>query len=106
MALNAWTVLGAPRRIQGRVRVTTGVLIALAVFVVGLLWAKWTPYIAKALAAQRTHRWPGSSILAVGGVRAGEAPTWHAATAFFHAYFASIWPALAVALLISASVQA
>ncbi len=106
MGQDAWTVLGAPRRTRGRVRVTTGVLITLAVFVVGLLWAKWTPYIAKALAAQRTHHWPGSSILAVGGVRAGDSPTWHAATTFFHGYFASIWPALVVALLISASVQA
>jgi uncharacterized membrane protein YraQ (UPF0718 family) len=39
-------------------------------------------------------------------VRTGDAPTWHAATTFFHAYFSSIWQALVVALLISASVQA
>ncbi|WAC89676.1 permease [Mycobacterium sp. Aquia_213] len=91
---------------RGRTSVTIGVLVTLGVFVVGLLWAKWTPYVGKALAAQRTHHWSGSSILAVGGVRAGDAPTWHAATTFFHAYFASIWPALVVALLISSSVQA
>ncbi|MCV7408756.1 permease [Mycobacterium florentinum] len=93
-------------RIQGRVAVTIGVLVTVGVFVVGLLWAKWTPYLAKALTAQRTHHWSGSNILAVGGVHAGDGPTWHAATSFFHAYFASIWPALVVALLISASVQA
>ena len=86
--------------------VAIGVLVTVAVFVVGLLWAKWTPYLAKALTAQRTHHWSGSNILAVGGVRAGDGPTWHAATTFFHAYFASIWPALVVALLLSASVQA
>lgn len=83
-----------------------GVLLTVTIFVVGLLWAKWTPYLAKALKAQRTHHWSGSSILAVGGVHRGDGPTWHAATTFFHAYFLSIWPALVVALLISASVQA
>ncbi|OBH10628.1 permease [Mycobacterium sp. E1747] len=83
-----------------------GVLVTVAVFVVGLLWAKWTPYALKALTVGRTHHWSGSSILAVGGVHAGDRPTWHAAATFFHAYASSIWPALAVALLISASVQA
>jgi uncharacterized protein len=39
-------------------------------------------------------------------VRPGDHPSWHAATTFFHAYVSSIWPALVVALLISASVQA
>jgi uncharacterized protein len=86
--------------------VAVGVIFTLAVFVAGLLWAKWLPYLAKALRAQRTHHWSASSILGVGGVHAGDRPTWHAATTFFHAYLASIWPALVVALLISASVQA
>jgi uncharacterized protein len=90
----------------GRARVTIGVLVALGVFVAGLLWAKWMPYLGKAFSAQRTHHWKGSSILAVGGVHAGDGPTWHAATTFFHAYFLAIWPALVVALLISASIQA
>ncbi|MGO9382613.1 MAG: permease [Mycobacterium sp.] len=93
-------------RISGRAGVTIGVLVTAAVFVMGLLWAKWMPYAAKALKVQRTRHWPGSSILTVGGVRAGEGPTWHAATTFFHVYFSSIWQALVVALLISASVQA
>ena len=93
-------------RIPGRAGVAIGVGVTLAMFVAGLLWAKWMPYSAKALKAQRTHHWSGSSILTVGGVRAGDAPTWHAATTFFHAYFLSIWQALLVALLISASVQA
>ncbi|BBZ44802.1 hypothetical protein MPRM_20830 [Mycobacterium parmense] len=83
-----------------------GVCATLAVFVAGLLWAKWLPYVAKAAKAQRTRHWSGSSILKVGGVRAGDGPTWHAATTFFHAYLGSIWPALVVALLLSASIQA
>lgn len=86
--------------------VALGVIFTLAVFVAGLLWAKWLPYLTKALKAQRTHHWSASSILGVGGVHAGDHPTWHAATTFFHAYVSSIWPALVVALLISASVQA
>jgi hypothetical protein len=86
--------------------VAIGVFFTLAVFVAGLLWAKWMPYLAKAVRAQRTHHWSASSILGIGGVHAGDRPTWHAATTFFHAYTSSIWPALVVALLISASVQA
>jgi uncharacterized membrane protein YraQ (UPF0718 family) len=77
-----------------------------AVSVAGLAWAKWAPYAAKARNARRSHRWPGSDILTVGGVRPGDAPTWHAATTFFHAYLSAIWPALVVALVMSASVQA
>ncbi|WP_082956410.1 permease [Mycobacterium sp. E787] len=93
-------------RTPGRAAAAIGVAVTLAVFVAGLTWAKWTPYAAKALKAHRTHRWPASNILSAGGVRAGDAPTWHAATTFFHAYFLSIWQALVVALLLSASVQA
>ncbi len=91
-------------RTPGRAAAAIGVAVTLVVFVAGLTWAKWMPYAAKALKAQRTHRWPASNILTVGGVRAGDAPTWHAATTFFHAYFLSIWQALVVALLVSASV--
>lgn len=89
-----------------RANVAAGVLVALALFVVGLLWAKWLPYAGKAATAHRTHHWPGSSVLTVGGVHPGDRPTWHAAATFFRAYVASIWPALVAALLISASVQA
>jgi uncharacterized membrane protein YraQ (UPF0718 family) len=99
-------VEGNRLRIPSNAGVAIGVLLTVGVFVVGLLWAKWTPYVAKALRAQRTHHWSGSSILTVGGVHSGDGPTWHAATTFSHAYFSAIWPALLVALLISASVQA
>ncbi|WP_244275446.1 permease [Mycobacterium europaeum] len=93
-------------RIGRRASVAFGVFVALAVSAVGLLWAKWAPYAAKAAAAHRSRHWSGSSILTAGGVHAGDRPTWHAAATFFHAYVSSIWPALIVALLISASVQA
>lgn len=83
-----------------------GVLVAVTVFVVGLMWAKWLPYAGKVATAHRTRHWSASSILTVGGVHAGDRPSWHAAATFFHAYLSSIWPALVAALLISASVQA
>jgi uncharacterized membrane protein YraQ (UPF0718 family) len=93
-------------RTRGRAEVAIGVSVTLVVFVAGLLWAKWMPYAAKAAKADRTHHWSGSNVLTVGGVHAGDAPTWHAAATFFHAYVLSIWQALVVALLISASIQA
>ena len=83
-----------------------GVVVTAVVGVAGLTWAKWEPYLGKAFAAARTHEWSGKDILAAGGVQAGDAPSWHAATTFFHAYVGAIWPALVVALLISACVQA
>lgn len=90
----------APRR-----GVAAGVALTLVVLVAGLSWAKWTPYLGKATAAARTHEWPGRDILGVGGVRAGDAPSWAAAATFFETYLLSIWPALVVALLVSACVQ-
>ena len=89
-----------------RGKVAAGLLLTAAVVLIGLTWAKWVPYVNKASAAARTHHWSGSNILGVGGVRAGDAPSWHAATTFLHTYVAAIWPALVVALLISACVQA
>jgi uncharacterized protein len=83
-----------------------GIAVTVVVFVAGLWWAKWTPYVGKAMAAARTHEWSGKDILGAGGIRAGEAPSWAAATGFFEEYVLSIWPALLVALLLSACVQA
>jgi uncharacterized membrane protein YraQ (UPF0718 family) len=77
-----------------------------AVAVAGLLWAKWLPYGEKLAGLAGTHAWSGSSILTVGGVAPGDAPSWHAATSFFDTYLQSIWKALVAALLISAAVSA
>ncbi|MYQ47941.1 hypothetical protein GTW40_23310 [Streptomyces sp. SID4985] len=90
----------------GRARLLTGFLIAVVVFVVGLLRAKWLPYTAKAVGLNESHTWSGSSILGVGGVQPGEAPSWHAATSFLVAYLVAVWKALVAALLISAALQA
>ncbi|BBY18162.1 hypothetical protein [Mycolicibacterium litorale] len=67
--------------VVSRRTVCIGVGFTLVVLVAGLLWAKWTPYLGKALAAAQTHHWPGSDILGAGGVRAGgwSRPHWPAA---------------------------
>ncbi|KUI37981.1 permease [Mycobacterium sp. IS-1590] len=96
----------ASLREETRRTAVAGLLITAVVGVGGLTWAKWVPYVDKALDAARTHHWPGSNILRVGGVTAGDAPSWHAATTFFHTYVTAIWPALVVALVLSACVQA
>ncbi len=83
-----------------------GAAITVLVAVAGLTWAKWLPYVGKALNAAHTGQWSGSDILHTGGVAAGDGPSWHAATTFFTAYVGAIWPALVVALVLSACVQA
>ncbi|MEV6848370.1 permease [Actinoplanes sp. NPDC051411] len=82
-----------------------GVLVAVAVAIAGLLWAKWWPYQAKAHGLATTHTWAGSGIFGVGGVQPGDAPSWSAATSFTSAYLRAIWKALVAALLISAALQ-
>ncbi|MCU7730305.1 hypothetical protein ODJ79_41865 [Actinoplanes sp. KI2] len=82
-----------------------GLFGAAVVAVALLLWAKWLPYAGKVpgLAGQRT--WPGSSILTVGGVHPGAAPSWPAATSFASSYLRVVWWALVAALLIAAAPQ-
>jgi uncharacterized protein len=70
-----------------------------------LLWAKWLPYAARTATLSARRAWPGSSILAVGGVRPGAAPSWSAATSFTWAYGQAVWRALLAALLIGAALQ-
>ncbi len=91
---------------RSRSAVAAGVVVTVVVVLVGLAWVKWGPYLARAAAVAQTHEWSGSNVLGVGGVSAGDAPSWHAAMTFLHAYVTAIWPALLVALLISACVQA
>jgi hypothetical protein len=66
--------------------------LAALVFVVGLWWAKWAPYTGKVLALAGGSAWPGSSVLAAGGVRPGDAPSWAAATSFLIAYLGAVCP--------------
>lgn len=83
----------------------TGVALTAAVAVIVLLWAKWVPYVGTTLRAADSGSWSGSNVLGVGGVRAGDPPSWQAATSFVLAYGQSVWKALVAALLISAALQ-
>ena len=83
----------------------TGAAVAAVVFVLVLLWSKWVPYVGQAQLAADTASWSGSNVLGVGGVRAGDTPSWHAATSFVVAYGQAVWKALVAALLISAALQ-
>jgi uncharacterized membrane protein YraQ (UPF0718 family) len=82
-----------------------GMAITLAIVAVTLLWSKWLPYFQRVTELAGSHTWAGKSILQTGGVRAGDVPSWSAATSFTSAYFQAVWKALLAALLISAAVQ-
>lgn len=82
-------------------------IVAVAVLTAGLLlWAKWIPYAGQLTELAGTRAWDGSDILRVGGVRAGDPPSWSAAVNFTTAYAAAVGEALLAALVISAAVQA
>ncbi|MEU4244676.1 permease [Actinoplanes sp. NPDC026619] len=86
-------------------RLMVGVFAAAAIAVTLLTWSKWMPYAAKVPGLAAGHGWTGSSILQVGDVRPGDAPSWSAATSFTAAYAHAVWRALLAALLISAALQ-
>ncbi|HEY3683601.1 MAG TPA: permease [Streptosporangiaceae bacterium] len=82
-----------------------GVSVLGVLLVAGLAWAKWVPYAGKIGALSGTHAWPGGAIFASSG-NPGAAPTFAGAWHFTVAYFQSIWPALVVALVVAAAVDA
>lgn len=82
-----------------------GIGMTVAIAVAALLWSKWVPYTIKLAEITGSGTYPGSSILTVGGVRAGDPPSWAAAVSFTVAYSAAVWKALAAALLIAAALQ-
>ena len=90
----------SPRSVDRR-RVALLVGLALAVAVVGLVWAKWSPYTGRTLDLLAGGAWPGSSILETG---AGESPLVRAWD-FTWAYTSAVWKALLVALVVAASVD-
>ena len=83
----------------------TGVVVAALVAVAVLLWSKWVPYTGKTLNALASSTWDGSDVLAVGGVRPGDPPSWQAGVSFVVEYGQAVWKALVAALLIGAAVQ-
>ena len=49
-----------------RAATVAGALVAVVVFVVALLWAKWLPYAARASSVHASGAWSGSSVLGAG----------------------------------------
>ena len=82
-----------------------GVAVLAAVLVLGLVWAKWLPYLAKAGTLADTRTWSGSPIFSAAG-HAGAAPSVAGGLSFARDYGAAIWRALLVALLVAAAVDA
>lgn len=82
-----------------------GAAICLIVAVVGLAWAKWSPYVHRLDVVSGTHVYPGHSLLAVAGQPRG-GPSLAAGWDFTVEYGKSIWNALVVALVLAAAIQA
>lgn len=81
-----------------------GVAVTIALFGVGLLWAKWMPYTDKIATLTDTHQWSGKSVFLASG-QPGAAPTTHGAWAFWAAYFQSVWKAIVVAVVVAAAIE-
>ena len=82
-----------------------GVVLTLAILVVGLSWAKWLPYDDKARALVRSGRWNGTPIFGKAG-HPGDAPSWHGALEFTRAYVTAVWKAALVAVLVASALEA
>ena len=88
-----------------RQRGVVGVAIVALLAAVLLLWAKWMPYASKVGGLATSRHWAGGSILHSSGIKAGEAPSWHAAWSFAVVYGLAVWKAFVAALLIAAALQ-
>ena len=84
-------------------RLVAGFLIFLVTLLGGLLYVKWLPYYTKSLVAL-THHTIGASIV-TGTSAAAPAVGWSAAWHYALAYYGAIWQALALALILGASIQ-
>lgn len=92
----------APARVsQGRL--VAGFAIFAVTLVAGLLYVKWLPYYTKSLAAL-AHHTIGASIVS-GTAAAPPAAGLTAAWQYALAYYGAIWQALALALILGASIQ-
>lgn len=82
-----------------------GTLAFLALAVLALTWAKWSPYGHKLVTLWSTHAWKGKDVLASAG-HAGGSPSLSGAWDFTRTYGAAVWPALVAALVIAAAADA
>lgn len=84
-------------------RLLAGVLICVAIAIVGLLIVKWVPYWNKAFVAAAKHS-IGASIV-TGKTTHAEAVGFSAAWKYSVAYYKSVWQAVVLALVLGASLQ-
>ena len=84
-------------------RLVYGLLMFIALAVIGLAIVKWMPYWNKAHVAASTHA-IGSSIV-TGKASAPPAVGWQAGVSYLKSYFTSVWQAVLLALLLGATVQ-
>lgn len=95
-------IASSPRPASGRN--AWGVALFLAITVAGIFYAKWDPYLGKALHVAVAHTMGAS--LVTGTSATAPAVGWHAAWQYAWAYGKAIWVALIVGLLIGSGVQA
>src|SRR5579863_10392361 len=84
-------------------RLLGGALLVLVIAVAGLFYVKWAPYYAKSFVAAAHHS-IGASIVS-GKVAGPPAASWSAALAYARSYYLAIWQALALGLLLGATIQ-
>jgi uncharacterized membrane protein YraQ (UPF0718 family) len=77
----------------------------LALAVVLLTWAKWSPYASRVGELAGTHTWSGEAIATAAGVEPGSAPSLAAGWRFLLAYGGAVWKALVAGLVLAAAVQ-
>jgi uncharacterized membrane protein YraQ (UPF0718 family) len=82
-----------------------GVAVVAGLLIAGLLWAKWVPYVQRFDVVRATDAYPGSSLLDAAGA-AGDGPSLRAGWDFTTTYMRAIWPALLVAIVVAAAIQA
>jgi len=85
------------------IRLLAGLAIFVLIAATGLFLVKWSPYWLKAHIAA-THHNIGVSIVS-GKVAQVPVAGWQAAWSYAVAYFSSVWKAIALALILGASLQ-
>lgn len=92
--------VAVPTRQQNRIGLV-GVAVVLIAVVLGLTWAKWVPYADKAVSLSHTRTWAGTPLFGSAG-KPGGPPTLAGAWQFTLDYFALVWKAAVVALVVAA----
>lgn len=80
-----------------------GIVIFIAIAVVGLFYVKWSPYYGRIFVAEASGS-IGHSIL-TGGAASLPPPSWQAALQYAVSYGKSIWEALVLGLLLGSAIQ-